>query len=543
MQARLSSWFNRLTERWKALERRQKINFIAVSSAVLILFAVLIIWVTRPNYIQLTQTPDAVTAQNVMEALSQSGIASKMSDRGLAVMVKQKDLFRARVVTEELNISALAGFTYADALANSGMGTSSRMVSESLLRAKETELGSTLAIMDGVQSAVVRLVIPDNSSYFLSNNEEASASVLITSNKAISRTQGETMARIVSKGVQNLSLENIVISDQNGNIIFSGEVSDDGTYSTQRDLEAVAKSELESEIRNLLRGTIYDDCQILSYLEFDWDKIIEERFEYDNPSENGGQTGLINTDSTISQSGTSAATGGEPGMGANDATTPTYATGTGEATESSYKERAVDYLYNSIKTYVERGNTGKILTDGSGISIIVTNTKLYNQDYYANNGLLNGMTWEQFKESVPRETKLDVDQDLVNLVRNGTGISNISILAYEKPLFEDAVVKPLQINQIITFVILSLLILMLAYGLLRRAKTDEVTEVEPELSVEDLLVSTQIEEEKERTEAERLKEIEFGKDSEAKRQIEKFVNERPESAAQLLRNWINEDWE
>jgi len=35
----------------------------------------------------------------------------------------------------------------------------------------------------------------------------------------------------------------------------------------------------------------------------------------------------------------------------------------------------------------------------------------------------------------------------------------------------------------------------------------------------------------------------MGGDSEAKKAIEKFVDERPEAVAGLLRNWLNDDWE
>ena len=63
----------------------------------------------------------------------------------------------------------------------------------------------------------------------------------------------------------------------------------------------------------------------------------------------------------------------------------------------------------------------------------------------------------------------------------------------------------------------------------------EVTELEPELSVEDLLATTQ-------EESESLEEIELGEKSETRTMIEKFVDENPEAVASLLRNWINEDW-
>ena len=66
-------------------------------------------------------------------------------------------------------------------------------------------------------------------------------------------------------------------------------------------------------------------------------------------------------------------------------------------------------------------------------------------------------------------------------------------------------------------------------------KPVEVTELEPELSVESLLKTTK--------ENQQLEEIEFNDKSSAREQIEKFVDENPEAVASLLRNWLNEEWE
>jgi flagellar M-ring protein FliF len=42
---------------------------------------------------------------------------------------------------------------------------------------------------------------------------------------------------------------------------------------------------------------------------------------------------------------------------------------------------------------------------------------------------------------------------------------------------------------------------------------------------------------------EEIQEINIEEQSELKKQIEKFVQDNPDSVAQLLRNWIAEDWE
>ena len=66
---------------------------------------------------------------------------------------------------------------------------------------------------------------------------------------------------------------------------------------------------------------------------------------------------------------------------------------------------------------------------------------------------------------------------------------------------------------------------------MRTEKPEE--EEEEELSVENLLQSTP---------TESLDDIELQEKSEARKMIEKFVDDNPEAAASLLRNWLQEDW-
>ncbi len=75
---------------------------------------------------------------------------------------------------------------------------------------------------------------------------------------------------------------------------------------------------------------------------------------------------------------------------------------------------------------------------------------------------------------------------------------------------------------------------LLAFVVLRGMRGEKTEEVEEELSVETLLQSTP---------EQQLDDIELETKSETRKLIEKFVDENPESAAALLRNWLNEDWE
>ena len=60
-----------------------------------------------------------------------------------------------------------------------------------------------------------------------------------------------------------------------------------------------------------------------------------------------------------------------------------------------------------------------------------------------------------------------------------------------------------------------------------------LVEEEKEISIEELLDSA--------PEAQ-VEELEAETKSETRKMIEKFVDDNPEAAANLLRNWLNEDW-
>ena len=74
---------------------------------------------------------------------------------------------------------------------------------------------------------------------------------------------------------------------------------------------------------------------------------------------------------------------------------------------------------------------------------------------------------------------------------------------------------------------------LLAFVILRSMKETKTEETEEELSVESLLQSTP---------TDTLEDIELEEKSETRKMIEKFVDENPEAVANLLRNWLSEDW-
>ena len=81
-----------------------------------------------------------------------------------------------------------------------------------------------------------------------------------------------------------------------------------------------------------------------------------------------------------------------------------------------------------------------------------------------------------------------------------------------------------------------LIFALLGYVVFRSTRKQGEEEIEPELSVDALLESTA-------NTGDELENIGYSEKSETRVMIEKFVDENPDAAALLLRNWLNEDWE
>jgi len=148
---------------------------------------------------------------------------------------------------------------------------------------------------------------------------------------------------------------------------------------------------------------------------------------------------------------------------------------------------------------------------------------------------LDGTTWEEYKVANDVSVKMTVDEDFYSAVATATGIDvdSITIVAYRENLFYDAETTEVNWDTILSIAMIVIILALLAFVVLRSMRSAKEVEQEEELSVADLIQSTQENE---------LEAIEAEGKSDVRKMIEKFVDDNPEAAANLLRNWLNDDW-
>ncbi len=535
MPEQIQAIINRFLDWWRKFTRRQQVLIISITAVVVVAFIILGVVITRPTMVQLIACKDASQAAEVKALLEDSSISYETSQDGFTFYVEDKDEAQANILLGSNEIPT-SGYDINDAIDGSFSTTEADKQKKYQLYLEE-HFAEYIETLSMINEAKVTLSLPDEDGTLISQEQDAYASIILDLSSTMSAETASTIAKYVATELGNDDTTNIVIMDTDGNLLYSGtdDTTAAGIASANQDIREQAKLIMQNDVQHVLESTeLYDvvDVGVNLSMSFDVDKYIDYYYYVDD-----GQTqGYLDSESGSSSESTSGS-GGTPGTDSNDDDT-TYVTDDGTTTESSTNEYYKDYLPSEKITEHEE-EMGKRDLDSSSLAVTCTTYAIYNQDKMEDDGTLDeqGMTFDEFVAANSDPVEQEVPDAILEAVSDVTGIStdNITIVAYEIPMFQYSSGSALSITDIIQIVLALLIFAMLGFVVFRSIRTEEEEPVEEELTIDDLIASTQEEEEE-------LEDIGYTEKSEARILIEKFVDENPEAVANLLRNWLNEDW-
>lgn len=523
IQAKVLEWWNKFTS-------KQKTIIIAAVAVVIFAFAILIYAFSRPQYTRYMICETATEASTIMETLEAAGVQCKLSDSGLIIDVNANQLSEAN---RALGAAGL-GTTEPDIskVTNTGMGTTES--DKELLRAdyKRQELEATFKTFDAVKDCKVRYVPAPQDGTLIAKQQESFVYICLDLNGTFTADNAATMAKAAATAVGNATTANIFISDTAGNTLFSGDedYTLTGSVTSQIEIQNAAESYIRSKVKQALINTgQFDTVDVAAFLMYDYSNYEETDHTYSAPDNR--DTGHIGHQST-SESESTGGVSSIPGTDSNDE--DGYLLDTGGNTSSSSSTNDTDYIYNEN---IRKSNTpaGIINYDTSSLTVTARTFEVVREETIESQGLLDVMTWEEYKANNGDSVKIEVDADFYDAVATATGIprDRITIIAYRDVMFFDKEGLNFNWTDILSIAMIVIILALLAFVILRSMVSRKETEQEEELSVENLLQSTPDSE---------LEDIEVETKSETRKLIEKFVDENPEAVANLLRNWLNEDW-
>jgi len=538
MPDKVKELLGRIKEYWNKFEKKQKRMIISVAAVVVFALGILAWVLTRTTFVTLIKLESMSDAAAVKTLLDENGYSKyKMSEDTLTFSIAEEDLSNATLLLAENNIPK-SGYSYEDLFGNEGMiptTESKRKLQEKIY--KESRIEAMLESISYINEATCEIYVPETSYTVLSSNEETTANVTIELKEELPSGAGESLAKSIAYMVGNGTTDHIIILDSNLNVVFAGGTTADAqsvTISNQLSAKEQLEQTLEGKVSDLfLSMGITDTIKTTANLSVDFSQSTTTNITYSLPEDR--KTGYM-SDYYHQETHNQSVNGGVPGTASNDSDdATTYEYDTGNGTSNTLTEQIAYLINQSIEEIT--GASGVVSLENSSISIALRKYKIYDEETLQILGLLEDTTYEEYQALHSEPEPATVAPELYTLVSNATGIAedHITILAYTEPFYTNIEEVGFQISDYLQLIVFILIVLLLAFVVWRSTRKEEVVEEEPELSVEDLVSAT--------AEQQPLDDIDLQDKSEARKVIEKFVDENPEAVALLLRNWLDSGWD
>lgn len=542
MPEQVQNILNKILEWWKKFNTKQKALLISLTSVVLLALVILAVVMTRPTYVSLYDAADNKEAAAIKKLLDSDGTLDYKVSGTTHFEINAKQESEANMLLGT-NDYATNGYNLSKAdlskVVNGSFSTTEADKQKLYKDHLETKLAEDLAAQDLIESATVSLDIADDDGTLISRMQESSASVSLRLTGSISDTQAYSIARFVATQLGNNSTDKVTIIDQKtSKIIYSGadQDSDLTLLSSQLDEQERRAASIKSDIKDALAESgLFSNVEVGLNLDMSFQDVEDVVHTYWHNE--GMDNGEITSQEIYSASGTGDV-GGVPGTYSNSDNTSYYTGGTdGEWSVSNQKT-----LYSpneEIKTTTSKGGT--INRENCSAAVVAVRNVVYEEDVLKASGALDDMSWEEYKAANGDNRLVENEEEMASYVSMvakvvGCDESAVEFLCIEKPIFVDSEGNGRTLTDILQIALAVLIFALLGFVVFRSTRKQKETEPEPELSVEALLEST--------AEAEdELEDIGYSEKSETRILIEKFVDEKPDAAALLLRNWLNEDWE
>ncbi|MDK2798587.1 MAG: flagellar M-ring protein FliF [Clostridiales bacterium] len=513
--------FNKIPQQimdfWNNLSKNNKYKIIITTVIVFLSIVIAVITVTRPQYQSLFTHLDPKDIGEVSKQLEKLNIDYKLDDNGTSIKVKKQDLNKAKVSLAEAGYPK-RGMTFED-LTKTSLGTTDAERRKRYQIYKESDLAAALEEMDNVKSAIVKLTIPDKTAFFNDEENAAKAGVIVESYDQLTGNQIKAIQRFIAGSVENLDPKDVTILDHNGNMLNEDYDNNlNGNVDKQYALKQLVKRNVEKQVQQLLAGTA-DNVRVMANLELDFNTLVTNKEIYE-PVIDG--KGVIRSFTERKESSINSETGGVPGTDANPPTYPNALAGT--TGESKLSDQTINYEINKTVTQATK-EIGKVDKENSSITVAM----FYNVPSSTQPG--NGSDAANVTQA-----RADINQ-IKAMVASATGIpvENVTVQSLEIAPAVEEKPKPSFLELLDIYgpiVLLVLLMGLIALAILRR-KSEQDANQQPQSNTAYNIPAQE----------EMLPEIDLEERSEVKKQIEKFVKQKPEAVAQLLRNWLAEDWD
>jgi len=429
------------------------------------------------------------------------------------------------------------------------------------------EITRHIRLLEDVEDVSIQVTMPEAELY-LDSEEPYTASVIITpspySDILTNKKKIKGIIDLIASGVDRLKPENVVVTDNRGNILSDFEGDEDVTYLTRAKEEWKIKEklrlQLQNEIREKLKSVLGEDrVDVAVEIELDFDQMKVEKTEFipiikrpDNPETPYDETevalNVVRSEKDTAEhfEGVGFVPEGPPGVEPN--IPPGYKEAMGEGTKYDKTENVKNYEISQQVLHIE-SSPYKIERISAAVWVDGTWKKIYNENGKPVLTETGGIKREYISRT-PEEMRSyeDIVKGAIgyNAVRKDTVVvKNIQFDRVKEFELEDAYLKRReQIRKTLLSALIALFaifIITLAYRAIAREVARRKRIKEEELARQQQLMR---EAALKTAEAEGVV-VELSAEEKARLEMQENVmniaREHPEEVAKLIRTWLAEE--
>ncbi|MFT5594073.1 MAG: flagellar M-ring protein FliF [Oceanicoccus sp.] len=444
-----------------------------------------VIWSQETQYRPLISNLEEFNAKEILAILDQTGIDYRINPTSGIVTVPETDIHEARLALAPVlaEVDDTVGLELLDQ--EQGLGTSQFIESARYRRGLEGELARTISSLQSVRNARVHLAIPKQS-VFVRDDREPRASVFleIYGGKGLKQAQAEAIINLVAGSIPELSVENVTLVDQKGNLLSKDDkTTEDILAAKQYEFTRKLEDNLNQRVQRILEPVLGSEnfqAEVSADLDF---TAVEQTQELYNPD-----LIALRSEQTLDEESLNKVDGGVPGALSNQppgaAEVPEVAKGEGGAKGQPIERRSEatrNYEVDRTLSHTQH-QVGKVRR--ITVSVAVNDRARLNPQ----TGVTEAVTWTA--EELSRLEILVKDSVGFNAARgDSVSVVNSAFLGGPQELGEPDFWRQPWFWEIVKQVLAGLFLLIVIFGVIRpivrnlidRGKIDENAEIDGEL--------------------------------------------------------------
>lgn len=233
-----------------------------------------------PLYTGLSMDDSASIAQQ----LTSAGTAFTLKDNGTTILVDETKLDETRMALAQQGLPAGDSVGYEIFDKTDALGTTSFVQSVNALRALEGELSRTIRTIRQVDQARVHLVLPEKQ-LFKKDEQKPTASIVLKTRGTLDPGQIRAIQHLVGSAVPGLDPSRISVVDETGRLLAqgNGDESSAAFLATNADERTAAyQNQVENRVRDIVESVVgAGRARVRVAAELDFNRIQETQDTYD----------------------------------------------------------------------------------------------------------------------------------------------------------------------------------------------------------------------------------------------------------------------